>query len=124
MSPWEAKAKYDAGFALPAAMSLYAPGKHTPVAREFVDETRRLWNSWVESCATIIAIGVRPLVSDAHIWDSIIGSKCAVWFVGGQSAEYRGLDAAIDGRLRYFGETFGGAIEGLVAALRSGDHLR
>jgi len=50
-------------------------------------------------------IGVRPLVSDAHIWESIIESQCTVWFVGGQTAEYRDLDAASDGRLRYFGET-------------------
>jgi len=41
----EVRARYAQGYALPPVMSLFAPGKHTPVARKFVEAARQQWSN-------------------------------------------------------------------------------
>jgi hypothetical protein len=92
--------RYDSGFALPPAMSLYAPGKPTPVAESFVEETRKQWANWVASADLIITIGARPTLVDAHIWQPILNSDSPIWFIAGNNdSAYFELDGAVGERL-------------------------
>ena len=84
----ELRRRYSAGYALPPAMSLFAPGKPTPVATSFIDETRRQWAEWVRHATAVVVIGVRPVLADTHLWQPIISSKAQVWWIGTAS----GLD--------------------------------
>ena len=55
------------GNSLPPAMSLYAPGKPSPVAPTLVATTRDQWRAWVGSSDVCIIIGARPNFADSHI---------------------------------------------------------
>jgi hypothetical protein len=92
--------RYDSGFALPPAMSLYAPGKPTPVAKSFVETTREQWANWVVSADLIIIIGARPTLVDTHIWDPILKSDSPIWFIAGNDdSAYSDLAGAVGERL-------------------------
>ena len=66
--------RYRHGYALPPAMSLYAPGKATPVATRLIAEVRARWARWVASSGLIVTIGVRPLLADVHVWGPVLKS--------------------------------------------------
>ena len=98
--PSKVREEYDSGSSLPPAISLYAPGKPTPVAQSFVETTREFWANWVDSADLIITIGTRPTLADTHIWDPILKSDSPIWYVGGnEDPDYRNLASAVGERL-------------------------
>lgn len=120
-SPAEIRAKYAAGYALPPAMSLYAPGKPSPVAKSFVDQSRAQWTNWVQASDLIICIGVRPLLADTHIWDPIVASTARIWYIAGTTDQaFMDLAAAVGPRLDVIGTRFNdSAIGALSERLRA-----
>ena len=114
--PSEVRAEYDRGFALPPAMSLFAPGKPTPVAKSLAAEIRGQWASWVRQCDFITIVGARPLFADAHAWDPIVESQGQVWYVGGEG-DFSELSAKAAGRAVHVAERFDAALEPLARKL-------
>lgn len=114
----EVRALYDADFAFPPCMSLYAEGKATLVCQSFIDDARSGWATWVRRCDYVISVGTRPNLADAHVWDPIVESKAIVWFVGGKDAGVAELEGAIGTRFRHVAETFEEAAPILCRRLR------
>jgi hypothetical protein len=107
VDPAQVRHIYARRYSLPPAMSLFAPGKPTPVAKRSVSETRRHWTDWVESADIVIIIGARPLFADTHIWDPIIASGAEIWYIGGASDEsYSELKSRVHHRLIHIADRF------------------
>jgi hypothetical protein len=112
---------YNTGYALPPAMSLFAPGKPTPVASTWVDETRRQWADWVQGADVVAIIGARPLFEDGHIWDPIINSSAEVWYIGGSSdSNYQIFKSQLGPRLTHLADRFVSGFGPLARRLRTG----
>lgn len=94
---------------LPPAMSLYAPGKHTPVALDWVNKVRDEWRDVAVGCQTIAIIGVRPIWADAHLWEPVIESKARVLYIGG-TADHATLVKKLTRDVEHVGRTF---VEGI-----------
>lgn len=86
--------RYEQGFALPPAMSMYTRNKHSPVGRSFLEASRRQWSGWVRGCSAVLCVGARPVMWDQHIWRPIIDRQAPTWFVGGRDASYVELNTA------------------------------
>lgn len=98
---------------IPPAMSLYAPGKHSPVAPDYIEEARRQWNEWAARAKTVIAIGVRYVPDDGHIWNGVIRGTSHVWYLGDDlSAEQ--LTHQLGGRFDRLGRHFHESLPDLV----------
>jgi hypothetical protein len=109
---------YRNGFALPPAMSLFAPGKNTPVARAFVDEIRNRWATLVASSEVVIVLGARPLLADTHIWQPILDSSQEVWYVGGSTDDnYREFKHRLGDRLTHVAERLPQGLNSLLERL-------
>jgi len=114
----EVRARYKADFALPPVMSLYAPGKPSPVASTFIKEARSQWSDWVRRAEVAIIIGARPNLSDGHVWEPVVQSDCAVWWVGqsGQHDVNQFAEQLGHHRFHHVSETF---IEGMPRLRRA-----
>lgn len=107
--PSKAVAYFASGQSMPAAMSLFAPGKPTPVAKGLVDNLRKAWREACQSAEVIAIIGVRPIWADAHVWDPIIASRSDVWYVGDDQS-CGAIQARFDRTILLLGHTFEDAI--------------
>lgn len=105
------------GLSIPPAMSLYEASKHSPVDPGLMDLIRRKWAECAKEADVILTIGARPVLDDHHIWDAIIDSTAAVWFVGGQDSSYRKLQAQVGKRLAHIGSTLAEALSILPSRL-------
>jgi len=115
----EVRRRYAAGYSIPPAMSLFAPGKPTPVAPSFVAETRRQWATWIKSASLVIIIGARPLLADNHIWDPLLTGSVEVWYVGGTADDqYRDFKSRMGDRLIHIADRFPQGFGPLVRRLR------
>lgn len=108
---------YDSGYSMPPAISLYAPGKKTPVAQGWVDGCRQEWRAVALSAHAIAVIGVRPNWDDAHIWQPIIESRAHVWYIGGV-VDYEALQQKAGRTVMHLGKTFDEGIGPLTRLLR------
>jgi hypothetical protein len=93
---------------LPPMVSLYAPGKPTPVAAAAIEEIRQLWETWVKQSDIIVVIGARILGRDDHIYRPLKKAKGEIWYVGNRDDFKvkravvplgRHFDTALDGAL-------------------------
>lgn len=106
------------GISLPPVISLYAPGKPSPVAENFVRATRELWAEEIERADAVVVIGARPLQTDSHIWQPLIDASAEVWYIGGQSGdEYGRFREELGRRLSALGRRFDSSFERLAARL-------
>jgi hypothetical protein len=105
LQPSEVRAQYDRGYALPPAMSLFAPGKPTPVAKSLAAEIRGQWASWARQSDFIGIIGARPLFVDTHVWDPILEAEGQVWYIGGEK-DHEALASKAPGRVVHVADTF------------------
>jgi hypothetical protein len=90
-------------------ISLYAPGKPTPVAAEAVKGIREGWESWVKRSDVIVVIGARVLHQDRHIYTPLKKAPGHIWYVGATNGFQihkrpvvqlaRRFDKALDGEL-------------------------
>jgi hypothetical protein len=115
LEPWQVPLKYDQGYSSPPVMSLFAPGKPTPVAPSFVDATRQQWRNWVSGCTLIITIGVRPNLDDPHVWNSIIESAAPIWYVGGKDTSFDAFKSQVHNRVEYLSNRFDEGLEMIKA---------
>ena len=96
---------------IPPAMSLYASGKHSPIAPDQINAARQRWIDWSRSADIVISIGARFNTDDAHIWSGVVEGRSQIWFVG--NAESAGeCEAALTGadRFTYVGNRFNTAL--------------
>ena len=91
------------------AMSLYAPGKRTPVAPGWVDRTRQEWRAVAQSVSAVAVIGVRPIWDDEHIWDPVAASRADLWYIG-DADSHRKLEERAGRRVMHVARTFGEGI--------------
>jgi hypothetical protein len=110
LQPQEVLAHYAEGQTIPAAMSLYAPGKHSPVASEGIDQMRSEWDSWARSVSPVIVIGAAPNLADSHVWSPILGGSGEVWYVGGESRDFAEFQAGLGSRFVRIGDRFADAL--------------
>jgi hypothetical protein len=101
----------------PPAMSLYAPGKHTPVALDWVNRVREEWRILAVGCQTIAIIGVRPIWADAHLWEPVIESKARVMYIGA-AHDHAQLVTKLDRGVEHVGHTFDEGFELLSQRLQ------
>jgi hypothetical protein len=107
------------GMSLPPVISLYAPGKLSPVAENFVNAIRALWVDALQHADVVVIIGARPLQADAHVWEPVLKSKAEVWYIGGQSGdEYDRFQDHLGRRLSPLGDRFSNGIGRLSARLK------
>jgi hypothetical protein len=107
------------GISLPPVISLYAPGKPSPVAESFVNGLRQLWARAVYEADVTVVIGARPLAADAHIWDPLLSALGDIWYVGGQDeVEYEVFQDRLGRRLSPLGRRFDEAFGRLAARLK------
>lgn len=102
---------------IPPAMSLYAPGKHSPVAPDYIEEARRQWSEWARRAETVIAIGVRYVPDDGHIWNDVIRGTSDVWYLGDDMSADK-LSEQLGGRLVHLGSYFRESLPDLVSRIQ------
>ncbi|HEU5002995.1 MAG TPA: hypothetical protein VFW71_09480 [Actinomycetota bacterium] len=72
---------------IPAAMSLYAPGKPNLVAPTAVKRLHNDWRRVIDRSDAILIIGARIIAEgDPHIWRPIFQSSAPIGFIGGVDA--------------------------------------
>ena len=113
--PDEMLAMLDEGYSMPGAMSLYAPGKPSPVAPTFIAGIRQQWADAVAVADLVVTIGARPFIEDEWVWGPIISRRAWTLLVGDQGdPEFR---AALGDRLETLSSTFDGALTPLASEL-------
>jgi len=114
----EVRNRYLSRYSLPPAMSLFAPGKFTPVASEYVNSQRQEWGGWARTANLIVIIGAHPLLADDHVWQPIIESKVSVLYVGGtDGGDYGVFRRKLRGKLKVIGHRFDVSLPVLLARL-------
>lgn len=117
--PREIAALYAAGPSMPPAISLYAPGKPSPMAHTFLDGVREYWGETVHAADIVVVIGARVVLDDRHVWDPIREAQGRVWYVGSPvGPDFAAFAADLGERLTLFAETFAAAIERLDGRLQ------
>ena len=106
-------------WAIPPAMSLYAPNKPSRVGRATIGGIRDQWEKVVEAARVIVVIGTRPVLADRHVWDPIVSSRAEVWYLASTSDPgYLDLQERLGRRLVPLGTRFSkdfGALEAKLA---------
>jgi hypothetical protein len=103
--------------AFPPVVSLYAPGKHSPMCPEFINEMRITIDTQFTSADLIVVIGTRYMPDDNHIFAPIVDASAPVIYVGGNDDATGQLHEAIGSRLDHIGEKFADSIPALEAKL-------
>src|SRR3954471_20333375 len=93
------------------------PGKPTPVAAQFVDQTRREWGVWARSAQYVTVIGAAPNLADHHVWQPILDSSSTVWYVGGEERDFADFSKALGTRLSNLGHRMSDALPGIERRL-------
>jgi hypothetical protein len=103
----------------PPVMSLFAPGKHNPMAPPAIHKMRQEWGDWARQGDVIIAIGACPLLADEHVWAPTIESNATVWYVGGTERDFNALASKLGDRLEVLGSRFDEALPEISSRLRA-----
>jgi hypothetical protein len=117
--PREIAALYAAGPSMPPAISLYAPGKPSPMAPTALAQLRDRWSDAARAATVVIVVGARVVLADSHVWDPIARGKCEVWYIGQPvGPDFAGFAAGLGARLTMFADTFDAALPRLDSRLR------
>ena len=104
---------------MPPAISLYAPGKPSPMAPAFLDTAREHWRRAIHEATVAIIIGARVVNDDKHVWAPIYETGCEVWYVGTPvGPDFLHFQATMGNRLTMFADTFEAAVFRLDTRLR------
>jgi hypothetical protein len=103
---------YAEGPSIPPAISLYSPGKPSPIAGTAIGQMRDRWRTWVAGADPVVVIGARVVLDDGHVWEPIIAnSRASVWFVGDPvGADFSDFAERLEGRLTQLAPRFDEAI--------------
>jgi hypothetical protein len=119
LPPAEVEPLYRSRRTVPPVVSLYAPGKHSPVVPQFIDRSRAQWTHWASDVQVVVSAGARYVPEDHHIWEGVAGGAAAIWYVG-DSDSATGLKHDVgDHRVIHLGERFGDTLPHLIARLES-----
>lgn len=94
-------------------MSLFAIGKHSPVAPDTITHMRDEWARQLEDVTAVVTIGVHPNPVDDHVWGPITAATDAeIWYVGGRKPgePYEAVKAAAGDRFCHVADFFEDAI--------------
>jgi hypothetical protein len=118
-NPREIAALYAAGPSMPPAISLYAPGKPSPMAPTALAKLRDRWSNAARGATVVIVVGARVVLADSHVWDPIAGGECEVWYIGKPvGPDFDAFASGLGARLTMFAETFDAALPRLDSRLR------
>jgi hypothetical protein len=101
----------------PPAMSLFAPGKHSPVVPEAIEQSREYWAAWVRGSEVVLVVGASPMLADEHVWQPVIEADAAVWYVGGTERDFGAFETEVGQRLDVLGPYFAEALPEIMARL-------
>ena len=82
----EARERAESPVMVPPAMSLILDNKPTRTGNPQVAAVRDEWANEVLAARTVVVIGVRPLLTDPHIWEPLAKTSASVHYVGGRDA--------------------------------------
>ncbi len=117
--PREIPALYSKGPSMPPAISLYCPGKPSPMAPTFLARLRSRWQEACEAADVVVVIGARVVLDDQHVWGHLLKNKCEVWYVGEPvGTDFSTFEARLGTRLIMWAPRFDAAIPRLDARLR------
>lgn len=119
LTPPEVETIYQSRRTIPPAMSLYAPGKHSPVVPRFIDQSRAQWVRWTSNAQLALSIGTRYVRGDHHVWKGIARGEGTVWYIGDENSAMKLRRDVGDRRLVYPGERLGEALPDLITRLES-----
>lgn len=112
--------RFEAGESVPPVMSLYAAGKRSPVTPGFLTPIWMAWRERVRRADIVVAVGVRPVFDDTHVWGPLLESRARLWYVGGTAGtDGHVLNGSFGGRLSVLGSRFDEATPLLERRLRS-----
>jgi len=117
--PQQVASVYTGEVNIPPAMSLYAPGKHSPTAPELINALRNQWRRWASSADVVIVIGARFVANDTHIWDGLVRGHSSIWFVGDDDSACTLLHEVGVGRFTHLGHSFKAALSKLSTRLKA-----
>lgn len=83
--------------ALYPAMSLFRPDKYIQIGHGTVQDLQEKWTNAVEKASKIAIIGVKPRVSDKHIWGELSKTNADIYYIGGKKPFYDWRDNNRDG---------------------------
>lgn len=109
---------YEGQHNVPPAMSLYAPGKSSPVAPEQILRARECWTSWSRSSDVTIVVGARPNLDDMHVWQGILQGRGQLWFIGDRDSASTLTRELPHDRVSHLGEYFAPSLPSLVSRIR------
>lgn len=108
------------GSGLPPIMSLFAPGKFTPVAPRLLDAVRQDWDAVARASDVILTIGVHPNFADDHVWGPVArNTRARILYVGGKDPlePYNELRSRAGNRFTHVADYFDEAVPRLQECL-------
>lgn len=96
---------------LPIAMSLYMLGKPTMAGAPYIASIRQSYEREVRAADLLVLIGVRPILTDNHLFDPILARTQKTVVVGGQGDELELLKTRSSGEVIHIANTFGELVE-------------
>jgi hypothetical protein len=116
--PAQVASIYEGQANIPPAMSLYAPGKHSPTAPELIMALRERWEQWARVADVVVVIGARYVPEDLHIWNGIHQGHGSVWYVGDDASATACAECVGEERFTHLDHYFKPAIRKLAARLK------
>jgi hypothetical protein len=116
--PAQVASIYETQSNVPPAMSLYAPGKHSPTAPDLLEALRTRWEQWARAADIVVVIGARYVQEDVHIWGGIDQGRGSIWYVGDDTSARACADRVGPERFTHLDHYFEPAIRKLAARLR------
>lgn len=116
--PEQVRQIYEGQHHIPPAMSLYAPGKSSPVAPEEILRSRQCWTDWSRSADVTIIVGARPNLDDEHVWQGVLEGRSEVWFIGDAASALTLEHEAGAGRVSHLGEYFEPSLPSLTSRIQ------
>lgn len=115
--PEQVRQIYEGQHNVPPAMSLYAPGKSSPVAPEQILRSRECWTTWSRSSDVTIIVGARPNLDDEHVWRGLLDGSAQVWFIGDPDSAFTLSRELGDHRVSHLGDYFAPTLASLVSRI-------
>jgi hypothetical protein len=117
--PTEVASYYEAGPSTPPAVSLFSPGKPSPVGSDEIDRIRARWKAHTGEADFVVVVGARPVLADKHVWDPILSSSADVWHLGGTSGnDFDDYEKQLGRRVTKLARTFGEGLRSLDVRLQ------
>ena len=91
-------------------MCLFMENKPTQISQSAISEIQSNWQNKVSEMEKILIVGVRPLMKDSHIWNSLTETKAEIGSIGSKS-EFNKWSKSRKQNDKYLGNYWGNAFD-------------